>query len=90
MSHCQAMAKTAWEEVGNNNKIVALTAVLRIFYLWYEKGGSWKIKILEKLYIEKKTMSTSTELKPVDQYCYTSVSEYNKREVILIYHRYCI
>ena len=35
-------------------------------------------------------MSTSTELKPVDQYCYTSVSECNKRYVILIYHRYCI
>ena len=31
-------------------------------------------------------MSKSTELKPVDQYCYISVSECNKRSVILIYH----
>ena len=37
-------------------------------------------------------MSKSTELKLVDQYCYTvSVSECNKRHDILLYHRYnCI
>ena len=47
-----------------------------------------KLKFLKKLYT-KKRMSKSTELKPVDQYCYTvSVSECNKRYVILIYHRY--
>ena len=39
---------------------------------------------------KKNTMSKSTELKAVDQYCYISVSECNKRSVILIYNRYCI
>ena len=60
-----------------------------MFYLWDENRGSWKVKILEKT-IYKNTISKSAELKPVDQYCYTSVSECNKRYVILIYHRYCI
>ena len=62
------MAETV-REVGNNKKIVALT-VLRVFYLWYENRGSWKIKILEKAIYKKNTMSKNAKLKPVDQYCY--------------------